>query len=574
MGREEVRGQEGFGGCRGRLWATQARWALLRARRLLGRAGLPLGGGAELALDPARFGAYAPAAPPPPQERAWRVALALEALHALGDARWVAPLWREAEELRAQLDAAPCALGGACAPGLMWLLEVSRVPWGELPSPRPDLAARAAELRAWAAAKAAPLLPHAPSAALAADAARNARESWWGERAALAALTLSDHALRSWLDEERAAPGFDPAPPSEQRAEQGGLSYARALGLGLLAARLADPDLAALYAAHLREGLRAHLELRRDYRSYSHRAPPLGLWALSAVWGTHFTGADGGRAGGWALTVPPALWRAPAPPATEPLPPEGFTADGMFSKLAVRDTGATRGLYFVRPGGAQVLESEVDLARPHLMQVAYTQELLAAYAFVPSVTRALIVGLGGGGMLHALSVYHPALALDVVEIDPVVVDAARRFFGVGALPARVITRDGFEHLRDPAAGPYDVIYMDAFLQPSDETDPTGSPLNLKTVEFLKEAQRRLSQRGALIVNLNEHPNLARDISTFRAAFAASHVWQVPHTGNWLALGLKEPVPAAEALKRAREASEQLGGVVALEPLVRRALGAP
>ena len=192
-------------------------------------------------------------------------------------------------------------------------------------------------------------------------------------------------------------------------------------------------------------------------------------------------------------------------------------------------------------------------------------------------------------MVHALNRYHPQLQLDVVEIDPVVVDIARQYFGVTDHPkvaspqnqknsspqegyTRVITEDGFVFLRQPHT-PYDVIYLDAFLQPTEETDSTGSPLKLKTLAFLKEIQSQLTDQGVVVVNMNEHPELRRDISTFRAAFAHSLVWKVPQTGNWIALGFKStPVESSTALSQhAREIERSLELPFHLNMLLERAL---
>ena len=52
----------------------------------------------------------------------------------------------------------------------------------------------------------------------------------------------------------------------------------------------------------------------------------------------------------------------------------------------------------------------------------------------------------------------------------------------------------------------------------------------------------------MIININEHPQLQRDIDTINAAFAESYVWRVPGTGNWLVAALKEPGPSPAQLR--------------------------
>ena len=580
-----------FHGCRDQLWATQGRWAMLRMRRITGFGGFdktPLV--PEVWTTPSTLSSL---------ERAWRIAFMLEALYASGDARWVAPLNREGRQLYQYWSARECVLGTDCPMALYWLLKASEVTWAQLPqsdlkSTRSSVSARAlsasireeaiktwSEIGAWARPLAQRLHAGHPNGSLAIDHTRGGRTSWWAERAMLAELTLDDEQLSDWwMQENEQAQGALIPIASPLQPARFGIHFNRAFGLGLIAMRLKDSALLEALLMHLTEGMKVYQKHRREYKSYSHRVPQSGILSLS----TTFKGRLG-------LSFSPSTWRYPAEvtPPLKSIPPTGVHQPGMFSKIAVRADGTRRGLYFVRPNGAEVLESEVDFSRPDLLQVAYTQDMLSAYAFVPSIKRALIVGLGGGGMVHALNRYHPQLQLDVVEIDPVVVDIARQYFGVTDHPkvaspqnqknsspqegyTRVITEDGFVFLRQPHT-PYDVIYLDAFLQPTEETDSTGSPLKLKTLAFLKEIQSQLTDQGVVVVNMNEHPELRRDISTFRAAFAHSLVWKVPQTGNWIALGFKStPVESSTALSQhAREIERSLELPFNLNMLLERAL---
>ena len=72
----------------------------------------------------------------------------------------------------------------------------------------------------------------------------------------------------------------------------------------------------------------------------------------------------------------------------------------MFSELAIQDRSTRRGMYFIRPNGQELLETEIDLTRPELLQVRYTQDMLAVYPFFDhKPEHALLIGLGGGAMV-------------------------------------------------------------------------------------------------------------------------------------------------------------------------------
>lgn len=108
--------------------------------------------------------------------------------------------------------------------------------------------------------------------------------------------------------------------------------------------------------------------------------------------------------------------------------------------------------------------------------------------------RALLIGLGGGVLAKRMLHDYPEMHIDAVEIDPEVVDVARRFFG---LPdddrLRITVANGRTYL-EQTARTYDVIVIDAYFE-------ALTPYELVTEEFLKSAARRLASGGALAYNV-------------------------------------------------------------------------
>ena len=135
-----------------------------------------------------------------------------------------------------------------------------------------------------------------------------------------------------------------------------------------------------------------------------------------------------------------------------------------FSHIRIRKQDSIRTLLFVGQYGDEVVESALDLNRPHYLLVPYSRTMFASYLFKRSQQRVMIVGLGGGSMVHFLRRHAPKLQIDVVEIDPAIVKVADEYFGIRAGGnLRIITADGVEHLATTPEH-YDVIYMDAFLE--------------------------------------------------------------------------------------------------------------
>lgn len=223
-----------------------------------------------------------------------------------------------------------------------------------------------------------------------------------------------------------------------------------------------------------------------------------------------------------------------------------------YSLIRVRDDGARRALYFVRDGGVEVLETAVDLRAPERLQVAYTRTMLVTLLYRAEPTGCLIVGLGGGAMVRFLNHFFPEVGVDAVEIDAEVVRVAREYFGIMAGPrTRIHTEDGARFLaRD--GDRYDVVLVDAFLEPGEGTDASGVPLRLKTDAFLHRVRDRLSVGGVAAFNLHAGPGTARDLDAMRAAFGRADVFDVPGTGNVVAVAPAGAVPADSALRaRAR-----------------------
>jgi len=84
--------------------------------------------------------------------------------------------------------------------------------------------------------------------------------------------------------------------------------------------------------------------------------------------------------------------------------------------------------------------------------------------------------------------------VDVVEIDPVVVDVAYRFFNVSEANPKlnIYVMDGRKFLED--ANVYDLIVLDAYSH-------TYVPFHLMTNEFMELVDGHLSRNGILVANI-------------------------------------------------------------------------
>lgn len=206
-----------------------------------------------------------------------------------------------------------------------------------------------------------------------------------------------------------------------------------------------------------------------------------------------------------------------------------------YSHILVKRQGNVRMMIFVRDSGEEVVESMVNLKKPYELIVPYSRFMFCSYLFRPECERVLIVGLGGGAMVQFLQHYDPDVKVEAVEIDPAVVDLADRYFKTrSGGNTRIVTDDAFHYFQNAKAR-YDVIYMDAFLKPSRDTDATGVPLQLKTIRFYKSLQDKIVPGGLVVFNLNVHSALNDDIAAIREAFPQVYVFRALNA-NAIAIG--------------------------------------
>lgn len=203
-----------------------------------------------------------------------------------------------------------------------------------------------------------------------------------------------------------------------------------------------------------------------------------------------------------------------------------------YSKILVADDDrGLRTLYF---DDLSTRQSVIKIGDPEHLELAYTRTMLVGLAVHDKPQRVLVVGLGGGTLPAWLHRHFPRTLVDVVEIDPEVVDVAKKFFNFRPdekLKAHV--QDGrkfIEQTRDP----YDVIFLDAFSADS-------IPYHLATQEFLKAVRKAIKPDGLVVSNVwSRHSNKLYDsmVKTYQSVFNEVYVVDVPNSGNRILLSLR------------------------------------
>jgi predicted membrane-bound spermidine synthase len=146
--------------------------------------------------------------------------------------------------------------------------------------------------------------------------------------------------------------------------------------------------------------------------------------------------------------------------------------------------------------------------------------------------RLLVLGVAGGGSIASTRATAPKIEIDAVEIDPKVLEAATRFFGMDP-------QDGLLHTHIADARPwlarnegkYDVVHVDLY-----QGGPY-IPFYLVTVEFFNAVRAHMTADGLLMMNLfdmsQDQELLLSTVATLKQVFPTVTVLPVGNRNRML-----------------------------------------
>ncbi len=166
-----------------------------------------------------------------------------------------------------------------------------------------------------------------------------------------------------------------------------------------------------------------------------------------------------------------------------------FEKDTFYHRIRVEQDSEARYLYFDR-----TLQSAMNLNDPTSLRLVYPRFTSLGLTLTPDPKRVLIIGLGAGSIAKKYNHEFPSMELDVAEIDPEVIQVAKKYFYFQeGKNLRVHAQDGRLFLmRAPQR--YDIILLDAYYA-------DAVPFHLTTREFFQIADSKLTSKGAVVVNL-------------------------------------------------------------------------
>lgn len=171
--------------------------------------------------------------------------------------------------------------------------------------------------------------------------------------------------------------------------------------------------------------------------------------------------------------------------------------DGVIYE--VRAAGSTRRLY-----SNGVFHSSYNPKRPVTGGV-WDLLMMPAFFYPPgTIQRVLLLGAGGGTVIRQLREFVRPREIVAVDLNPVHLDVARRFFAVQGADVRLVRADAREWLaRDRAH--YDLVIDDLF----GERD--GEPVRAVNAEvaWCRQLRDRTTAAGAVAINCISPAELAK-----------------------------------------------------------------
>jgi spermidine synthase len=176
------------------------------------------------------------------------------------------------------------------------------------------------------------------------------------------------------------------------------------------------------------------------------------------------------------------------------------------------------------------------------LPVDYTRYMTASLMYAKDVRSILEIGFGGGRTSWYLHRFLPNVPVTSVELDPVVLELAKKYFGIKDEPNfQVVNRDGRLFLAESKEH-YDIILIDAYRGPF-------VPFHLLTKEFYQIVKDHLADGGVVAQNVEPSTMLFDSaVKTIHAVFPQVDFYVAG--GNVVTIAYDGPPRSADDLDRA------------------------
>lgn len=205
--------------------------------------------------------------------------------------------------------------------------------------------------------------------------------------------------------------------------------------------------------------------------------------------------------------------------------------------------------YEVRSAGRSIRLYENGIlhtqVHPERLFVGSVWDLLTLPALMlpsGSLQRVLMLGVGGGVVIRQLQALAGPLDITGIELNPLHIKLAKRFFGLEATQAQIIEAEAGAFVKNYKGPPFDLIIDDIF------AEKEGQPARAIAADhdWCSLLLSRLSPTGALVTNfvsVKEFRSSA--LSSSRVSqwpYASAYSFSTPYCENIVSAFFLAPVP--------------------------------
>ena len=170
-----------------------------------------------------------------------------------------------------------------------------------------------------------------------------------------------------------------------------------------------------------------------------------------------------------------------------------FSTDTSHASVRIERHGDQLQLKFA--SDTQAIQSCIDLHQPHRLVMENLRYLMGILMFLPEPQRILLLGVGGGALVHFLRYYLPEADITAVDYDAELLAVAHEHLELPRKDDRLHyavadAREYLEHSRKQ----FDLIVVDIF-------DSGRTPGWLTTPQTIELFRSGLSDRGGIAYNL-------------------------------------------------------------------------
>ena len=182
-----------------------------------------------------------------------------------------------------------------------------------------------------------------------------------------------------------------------------------------------------------------------------------------------------------------------------------------WGKIEVYKNGRLHYLYLQ---DNEAIQSKLDIEKKEELLLQHCRAMMSFLLFQPKPKSLLLLGLGGGNLIHFLSHWFPDINIEAVEINYKMVEIAKKYFAVVETPRiNIKVSDAFSFIANERDNCVDVILVDIH-------DGKCIPGFIANHEFMDHCYRTLSEKGVLVINViaNSDEDFLKIMKALRRSF--------------------------------------------------------